>query len=98
MKCCHGNDSHQENEQKCKHRGHISHILMMILCCGGPVIILLLLPLIGKTFPGTSIYLSKVIPFLCPIMMLVMILMMFKKDKGNNANMTCEEKQQKDNA
>ena len=96
MKCCH--DNHQENELRVKHKGHMSHILMMILCCGGPVILLLLLPLIGKTFPGTSVYLYKIIPFLCPIMMLAMIPMMFKKDKGNNANKTCENKQLKDNA
>lgn len=74
MRCCHGNDSHHENEQKGKRKGPISHILMMLLCCGGPAILLLLLPLVEKIFPGNSIYLSRIIPYLCPIMMLVMMI------------------------
>lgn len=88
MKCCHENGTHQEKEHKGHHKGHMSHILMMLLCCGGPVLLVLLLPLIGKTFPGASAYLSIIIPFLCPIMMIAMIPMMFKKDKRNNENKT----------
>jgi len=84
MKCCHGNNSHRENENKGKQKRHLSHILMMALCCGGPLILSLLLPLTGKVFPGISIFLSGIIPFLCPIMMLVMIPMMAKDDKKKN--------------
>lgn len=86
MNCCHGNDNHQENEHKGKHKGNMSHTLMMLLCCGGPLILVLILPLIGKTFPGASTYISRIIPFLCPIMMFMMIPMVFKKDKGSNEN------------
>lgn len=80
MNSCHGNNN-QDNEHKGHHKGHMAHMWMMVLCCGAPVLLLLLLPFIGKAFPGTSDYVSKIIPFLCPIMMLVMIPMMFKKDR-----------------
>ena len=88
MKCCYGNDSHHENEQKGKLKRHITDILMMILCCVSPIILGLLLPLIGNAFPGASIYISKIALFLCPVMMLVMILMLLKKDEENNTNQT----------
>lgn len=55
---------------KHKHKGHMLH---MILCCGLPLLILLVLPLLG--YKGV---LLSIAPFICPIMMLVMIPMMMK--------------------
>lgn len=86
MNSCHGNNDHQENGHKGNNKRHMSHMWMMILCCGGPVILLLLLPLLGKISPGTGKYLSGIIPFLCPIMMIIMIPMMFKKENRNTDN------------
>lgn len=97
MNCCNGNNNHQDNGHKGKHKSHMSHMWMMILCCGAPLILLLLLPLLGKILPGSNGFLSKIIPFICPIMMLAMLPMMFKKDRGNSENSPCENKQLKNN-
>jgi hypothetical protein len=61
-------------------------MLMMALCCGAPVILLLIIPLLGSRFSGLRGVLTTITPFICPLMMLMMIPMMFgghKKDEGN---------------
>jgi hypothetical protein len=66
---------------------------MMLLCCGAPVLLLLLLPAIGSFIPGASTVVGKIIPFLCPLMMLLMLPMMLKKNKGDgngNIHNHCE--------
>lgn len=63
-----------------KKKGHLSHLKMMALCCGAPILILFLLPLFGYT--GV---LQRILPFLCPIMMIVMIPMMMR-GHGNNCS------------
>lgn len=86
MDCCNnkqeGNNK-QEQNHKGKHRGHMSHMVMMALCCGAPLILLLLLPAIGSVIPGAGAVIGKIVPFLCPLMMLLMLPMMFGKNKGN---------------
>ena len=88
---CHGNNNQNNNKGKGNgHKGHLGHMLMMALCCGAPVIILLLVPLIGRIGGGSgfSKALLAIAPFLCPVMMLFMIPMMFKgnKNKENNGD------------
>lgn len=82
MKCC-NNTPDNGNKQENKHKGHMSHMWMMALCCGAPVLLLFLLPLIGTGMPGLNSVMFKIIPFICPIMMIAMIPMMFRKNKGN---------------
>lgn len=86
MNCCQGNDNHNKNNHKGHGKGHMGHMLMMILCCGVPVILLLLLPLLSNVFPGSNGVLSRIIPFICPLMMIAMLPTMFRKDKGNTEN------------
>lgn len=90
MNCCQKDNQGPEDNQISeenhgKHKGHMSHMLMMLLCCGGPLVLLMLLPLIGSVIPGSAVVMAKIIPFICPIMMVLMIPMMFKsqKDKGS---------------
>lgn len=79
MNCCdHNADGSNENNQKHKHAhkgGHMSHMWMMALCCGAPIIILLAVFLLGSSLPGLKTVLLSIAPFLCPIMMLPMMLM-----------------------
>jgi hypothetical protein len=68
---------------------------MMALCCGLPLLLLLLLPSIGSLIPGSAPLISSIIPFLCPLMMVMMVPMMLKgrKDKpssGENCNTDIE--------
>lgn len=85
MKCC---DNEKELKHENNHRGHMSHILMMVLCCGAPFIFLLMLPIIGNINPGIKTLIFTVLPFLCPIMMIIMMPMMFKgnKEKQKDGN------------
>jgi hypothetical protein len=92
MNNCHGNNS--DNNKGNKHKGHLSHMLMMILCCGAPMLLLFLITILGRSNFGISGFFSRILPFLCPLMMLLMLPMMLKKDKGNKSNQNhCENKQ-----
>lgn len=75
MQCC--NHNHNQNQKKGKGHSPLGHALMMILCCGLPIILIWLLPSIVSVFPA-AVGLSAIIPFLCPIMMIPMLFMMFK--------------------
>lgn len=93
MKCCdnkHDNGNKQEN----KHKGHMSHMWMMALCCGAPMLLILLIPIIGASMPGLRNTLAAITPFLCPLMMLIMIPMMFRKEKGKEAEANHRETKQ----
>jgi hypothetical protein len=92
MKCC-DNTPNNGNKQENKHKCHMSHMLMMSLCCGAPILLLLLLPLIGASMPGLRGVLSTLIPFICPLMMIIMVPMMFRKNKGHDSGDNhCEAK------
>ncbi|MBV4416488.1 hypothetical protein [Clostridium tyrobutyricum] len=80
---CHGNNSNENN--KGGHSG-ISHMLMMVLCCAIPLILVASLPFLGIA-PKFKIMLASAAPFICPIMMFLMIPMIFihsKKNKSHN--------------
>lgn len=92
---CHGKNTNRSNENGNGHKGHLSHMLMMALCCGAPVIIILMVPLIGKIGgSGVSKVLLGIAPFLCPLMMVFMILMMFKGNKDKGSDSDCPQNKQ----
>lgn len=83
MNCCNDHKQDNVNKKENTHKGHMSHMWMMVLCCGAPILLLFLLPLLGTRIPGLRTALSVLIPFICPVMMVIMIPMMMKKNKGN---------------
>jgi len=84
---CHGNKN--ENGKAKKH-SPIKHMLMMVFCCGLPLLLIGILPFIniGGEF---KIAIAGVIPFICPLMMMFMIPMMFKSMKREEC---CSEKKE----
>jgi hypothetical protein len=76
-----------ENKEKKTSQGHnpMKHMLHMILCCGLPIVIVGLLPLITKVSPGAAGVVSRIVPYLCPIMMISMMVMMI----GGNKRKDC---------
>lgn len=75
---CHG-------DNKGNHESHshspLKHMLHMIICCGLPIIVISALPLIARYSPEAGGILGRIAPFLCPIMMLIMLPMMFMNNK-----------------
>ncbi|WP_238903376.1 hypothetical protein [Clostridium sp. YIM B02506] len=72
----------KSNKRKGKHNhSPLKHMLHMALCCGLPIIILSFLPLISRLSPRAGVFVSGIIPFICPLMMLGMIPMMLGGDK-----------------
>ncbi|MEA4849783.1 MAG: hypothetical protein VB106_21335 [Clostridiaceae bacterium] len=65
------------------------HMLHMALCCGLPIIIIVALPLIARFSPWTAGVLGRIAPFLCPLMMLSMLPMMFG---GGRKGSCCDNK------
>lgn len=74
---------HDENKEKKMVHKHspLKHILHMALCCGLPIIIIGALPLITRFSPAGGEIIGRITPFLCPIMMLLMLPMMFRGSK-----------------
>ena len=77
------------NKEKRNNHGHspMRHMLHMVLCCGLPIVIILSLPFVAGICPGIAVILGVVAPFICPVMMGGMMLMMFSKNKSS----CCEE-------
>ncbi|HYE84457.1 MAG TPA: hypothetical protein VEG39_20130 [Clostridia bacterium] len=77
---------HEENKEKQVSYKHspLKHMLHMAICCGLPIIIIGALPLITRFSPGAAGILGKIAPFLCPIMMLAMLPMMFRGHKDGS--------------
>jgi len=73
MNCC----------KNSKNNKHMHPMWMMVLCCGAPLLLLLVISLLGTNFSGIKFFLIGAIPFICPIMMLIMMPMMFMKNKGS---------------
>lgn len=79
MNCC--KQDHNENTEKNEHKEHDSHqgrhrshMWMMLLCCGLPLLAIASLPIIDRFIPGSSDLIRWAIPFICPLMMLPMML------------------------
>lgn len=61
----------------------LKHMLHMVVCCGLPFLIFISLPFISRFSPSLSGILRYITPFICPVMMGWMMLMMFRnKDAG----------------
>lgn len=85
---CHGNN--KEKQRKHSH-SPLKHMLHMIICCGLPIVIIGLLPVITKLSPSAANVVGKIAPFLCPIMMVFMVVMMMSGKKGS----CCDSKESK---
>lgn len=59
----------------------MKHMLHMILCCGIPALIIMTLPFIARYSPAAAGLLGIVAPFICPVMMGGMIIMMLRSGK-----------------
>lgn len=81
--------NYHENNKGHKH-SPLKHMLHMVLCCGLPIVIVGFLPLITRVSPGAGSFVSRIVPFLCPIMMVSMMVMMMgggkKKSCCDNTN------------
>lgn len=78
------NKGHKNNhEAKSANHSTGKHMLHMVLCCGLPILILSLIPYITIISPTASRILGYVAPFICPVMMGLMIFMMFRGNKHN---------------
>jgi ACR3 family arsenite efflux pump ArsB len=88
MNCC--DDEKHSGEKNGGSKHGISHMLMMALCCGLPILLLLLLPSIGSLIPGSAPFISAIIPFLCPLMMVMMIPMMLKGRNDRASEKHCK--------
>jgi hypothetical protein len=76
------------NKEHCgKGHGGVKHMLHMVLCCGLPAIIILSLPFIARFSPVAAGILGVIAPFICPVMMGGMIIMMLRGNKRS----CCEE-------
>ncbi|MDF2671789.1 MAG: hypothetical protein K0R09_54 [Clostridiales bacterium] len=82
---------HGDNMEKKGNHNHspLKHMLHMVLCCGLPLVILAVLPLISKFSPSAGSTILKIVPFLCPLMMIGMIPMMLG---GNKRGSCCDDK------
>ncbi|HBR28270.1 MAG TPA: hypothetical protein DD734_11740 [Firmicutes bacterium] len=83
MNCHGGNDQGQDNHEN-GHKGHGKHMLLMVLCCALPIILLMLIPILKNNNPALKSILPFAVVLLCPLMHIMMIPMMFRKDKGGN--------------
>jgi len=89
MNCCKKDNNVEATEnlsipdrgKNTKAKGHMSHMWMMVLCCGLPLALIFVLPMLGISFFNGA--LLGIIPFLCPLMMLLMIPMMMRGNRGS---------------
>ncbi|HEY8892725.1 MAG TPA: hypothetical protein VIM70_21025 [Clostridium sp.] len=66
----------------------LKHMVHMVICCGLPIVVLFSLPLITKISPSTGSLVLKIVPFLCPVMMIFMMPMMMR---GNKKESCCDK-------
>lgn len=75
---CHGDNKEKQGTHK---HNPLKHMLHMVICCGLPIIIIALLPFIAKLSPSAGNAIGKITPFICPLMMLLMVPMMMGSNK-----------------
>ncbi len=78
---CHGGNNQGQNGHENGHKGHGKHMLLMVLCCAIPAVLLILLPFLRINTLALRSILSFGMLLLCPLMHVMMIPMMFRKDK-----------------
>lgn len=92
---CHMNHDNDGNQQNHNGKNHIWHILMMVLCCGLPILLLSILSIVKFSNPSIEQGLLNIVPYLCPIMMIAMIPMMFMGKNNKNSGNCCDHKEDK---
>ncbi len=77
--------SGQVNDEKKENKGHSSmkHILMMVFCCGLPILLSAVIPFLKIENTAFRVTLISIIPFLCPLIMLPMMLKGSKEGKSS---------------
>lgn len=88
MKCCSGDHDSNSNKNMQGHE-HMNHMWMMLLCCLVPLAILFLLFSFGNSIPAARNIMLTIVPFLCPVLMLLMMLPMllsWRKEKQADHN------------
>ena len=68
---------------KNQHHG-MNHMLMMVICCALPILLVVMLPFLSFA-PRIKLIVASIAPFICPIMMIFMIPMMFMHSKENKS-------------
>lgn len=87
---CHDNKNNNENtgehnhNDNQKHKGHWLHMVLMVLCCAIPLLLIFALPLLNVENESLKNLMSGAIFLLCPLMHILMMPLMFKKDKKKN--------------
>jgi hypothetical protein len=81
---CHGDN--KENNKGHKY-SPLKHMLHMVLCCGLPIVIVGFLPLITKVSPSAAGFVGKIVPFICPLIMVGMMFSMM--GMGKNKEKSC---------
>jgi len=85
---CHGNS---KNEKGSHNHSLLKHMLHMAICCGLSIIIVGALPIIARFSPAAAGIIGMITPFLCPIMMLLMLPVMLRGDKKTNCCSSAKE-------
>lgn len=73
-----------DNKNNNKSHSSLKHMLHMIICCGIPILIVAVLPFLKMNAAFKATILS-ITPFICPIMMILMIPMMLKGMRGEHS-------------
>lgn len=89
---CHGNNKGSDNHAEHNQQNGMKHMLMMAMCCGLPIILVLILPFLGVLGSGFKSSIASIIPFLCPLMMILMIPMMLKSTKEGKS--CCDDRKE----
>ncbi|MDF2539188.1 MAG: uncharacterized protein K0S76_2209 [Herbinix sp.] len=69
---------HDDQNKKCN---PIKKTFHLILCCGLPILIVFLLPFIAKLSPAAAGFFGTIAPFICPVMMIGMMVVMHRNNK-----------------
>lgn len=91
---CHGDNKEKKDAHK---HSAWKHMIHMAICCGLPIVVIAALPLIAKISPRASGILVWIAPFLCPIMMITMLPMMFGHNKKDDCHENSNVKHDNDN-
>ncbi len=78
------NNQDQDKDKKLKGHSPLKHIGMMGACCLLPIIIVGILPLLQINNLGTNTLIVGISSLICPIMMVVMMIGMFRNGKDHS--------------